>query len=98
MRIKRNYNKYMDIEFDQAKDKANLEKHGMSLADAASIEWETSIVWMDERSNYGESRMCGIGYIGNRLYCVAFVDRGEVRRIISLRKANSREVKRYAET
>ena len=41
--------------------------------------------------------MAAIGYIGLRLYYVAFVDRADGRRIISLRKANQREVKRYAE-
>jgi uncharacterized DUF497 family protein len=35
--------------------------------------------------------------VGVRLYCVVFVDRGDVRRIISLRKANRREEKRYAQ-
>jgi len=42
--------------------------------------------------------MIGIGYIGDRLFNVVFVERGEERRIISLRKANQREVKRYAKT
>jgi uncharacterized DUF497 family protein len=42
--------------------------------------------------------MCAIAYFGERLYYVVYVDREEVRRIISLRKANLREVKRYAET
>jgi len=52
---------------------------------------------LDTRKNYGEDRECGIGYIGLTLYFVAFVDRDETRRIISLRKANRKEVKRYAE-
>ena len=42
--------------------------------------------------------MIGMGYIGDRLFNVVFVKRGEERRIISLRKANQREVKRYANT
>ena len=48
--------------------------------------------------DYGEDRIAGLGYIGDRLFYVVFVARGEERRIISLRKANQREVKRYAET
>jgi len=87
----------MDISFDTNKDAANLEKHGISLAAAATFEWDDALVWPDERHNYGEVRMCAIGYIGDRLYYVAYVDRDEARRIISLRKANLREVKRYAE-
>jgi uncharacterized protein (DUF4415 family) len=42
--------------------------------------------------------MAALGYIGDRLFYVVFVVRGEARRFISLRKANQREVKRYAET
>lgn len=56
------------------------------------------MVWTDARRDYGEPRECGIGYIGLRLFFVVFVDRGGERRVISLRKANLREVKRYAET
>jgi uncharacterized DUF497 family protein len=41
--------------------------------------------------------MIGLVPEGNTLYCVAFVDRGEVRRIISLRLAERREVKKYVE-
>jgi uncharacterized protein len=41
--------------------------------------------------------MAGIGYIGLRLYYVVFVDRAGRRRIVSLRRANSREIRRYAD-
>ena len=61
------------------------------------LEWETAVVFPDERTDYGEGRVAAIGYIGQRLYVVIFTDRGEERRIISLRKANAREIKRYAE-
>lgn len=87
----------MDISFDTAKNTANVQKHGVSLAAAASIEWEDALTWKDERHQYGEARFCAIAYIGDRLHYVVYVDRDDVRRIISLRKANLREVKRYAE-
>lgn len=88
----------MKVAFNSAKDAANRAKHGVSLASAAQLEWDTTVVWADTRSDYGEARQCGIGYIGLRLYFVAFVDRADARRIISLRKANRREVTRYAQT
>jgi hypothetical protein len=88
----------MEITFDPAKDAANLRKHGVSLEAVTGFEWDSALTWPDERKDYGEARMSGIGYIGLRLFCVAFVDRADARRIISLRKANSREVHRYAET
>lgn len=92
----------MNVTFDPAKDAANLAKHGFSLLDAVGFEWGTAVVWPDNRRNYDEVRMVALGYIGLRIMAVVFVDRPPEqpteRRIISLRKANTREVKRYAET
>ena len=92
----------MNVTFDPAKDAANLAKHGFSLLDAVGFEWETAVVWPDTRRDYGEPRMVALGYIGLRIMNVVFVDRPPEqpteRRVISLRKANTREVKRYAET
>jgi uncharacterized DUF497 family protein len=73
-------------------------KHAVSLTDAAGFEWDDAVTWPDQRHDYGEHRMIGLGYIGDRLFNVVLVDRGEERRIISLRKANTKEVKRYAQT
>ena len=87
----------MEITFDSAKNSANIAKHGVSLADAAEFEWDTAVVRPDRRREYGERRMAAIGYIGLRLHFLAFVERAGGLRIISLRKANDREVKRYAE-
>jgi hypothetical protein len=56
------------------------------------------VVWPDLRRVYEEPRQCGIGGIGLRLFFVVFVDRADGRRVISLRKANPREVNRYAKT
>ena len=74
----------------------------MSLAEANAFEWAGALVWPDTRHEYGERRMVALGYIGLRIMAVVFVDRPPEapteRRIISLRKANSREVNRYAKT
>ena len=92
----------MNVTFDPAKDAANVAKHGVSLTEAAGFEWGTAVVWPDTRRDYGEARMVALGYIGLRIMALVFVDRPPEqpteRRIISLRKANTREVKRYAET
>lgn len=88
----------MNIIFDTVKNSSNIQKHGVSLADATLIEWDTAVTWLDVRHDYQEPRMIGLGYIKDRLFCVVFVDHTDGRRIISLRKANQREVKRYAST
>lgn len=88
----------MRIEFDPAKDAANRAKHGVSLASAGGLEWEAALVWVDERFAYGEARMIALAPKASILYYVAFVDRGDARRIISLRRANRREVRHYVQT
>ena len=86
----------MIITFDPDKDKQNLSKHHLPLVEAVRLEWDWLLAVPDTRREYGELRMIGYAPIGARIFCVVFVDRGDVRRIISLRKANDREVKRYA--
>ncbi|WP_100638781.1 BrnT family toxin [Marinobacter salexigens] len=81
----------MKIEFDPGKDAINTRKHGVSLADAVLLEWECMWLIEDVRNCYGERRMIGYAPIGSRVYCLVFADRGSIRRVISLRKANRRE-------
>ena len=83
--------------FDLDKDKLNLVKHDLSLSFAEKPVWDEAYVWIDPRYSYDELRMIGLVPEGNTLYHVAFVDRGEERRIISLRLAERREVKKYVE-
>ena len=70
----------------------------MSLALAVELDWEAALVWVDDRFEYNEMRMIALAPDTDILYYVAFVDRGKVRRIISLRRANRREVKHYVES
>lgn len=88
----------MHYEFDPAKDESNLDKHGLSLADADGFEWETAVVREDARRQYAEPRLQAAGYIGARLHVMVFCLRAGSVRVISLRKANQREEKRYAKT
>ena len=87
----------MQFVFDPNKDATNKEKHGVSLADGSDFEWDKAVLWPDVRRDYGEDRMVGIGYIGNCIFVIIFVDRAQERRIISLRKVNKREERIYAQ-
>jgi uncharacterized protein len=86
----------MYLAFNPAKNRSNFSKHGVFLADAEKIDWTSLWAKPDHRIEYAEQRMIGFAYIGLRLYCVVFTDRDDVRRIISLRKANRREIAHYA--
>ena len=87
----------MGITFDQHKNSLNIEKHGVSLADAEKLEWDTMLITTDTRKDYGESRFIGYSLIEDRVYCVVYTERHNSQRVISLRKANKREVKHYAD-
>jgi len=88
----------MRIEFDPAKDKANRANHGVSLALAETLDWDAALVWVDDRFEYDELRMIALAPKTLILYYVAFVERGEARRIISLRRATRREVAHYVQS
>jgi uncharacterized DUF497 family protein len=78
-----------------SKDEANRAKHGVALALAEVLFAGPHLTVEDDRIDYGEARRIAFGHVRERLFVCVFVDRGSTRRIISLRKANSREVKRY---
>jgi uncharacterized DUF497 family protein len=86
----------MQIEFDPAKNEANHAKHGLYLSDAASFDWATAMCRTDDRINYNEVRITCVGYIETRLHVIVYTQRGQSLRVISLRKANQREVREYA--
>jgi len=87
----------MEVEFDPIKNIANQAKHGVSLAFNSELDWDAALVWIDERYGYDEVRLVALAPKTNTLYYVAFVDRGETRRIISLRHATRSEVTHYVE-
>ncbi len=86
----------MEITYDPVKNISNIEKHGISLAERRNLKWDLLLAKQDTRIEYSEIRMIGYAPIKDRVFCVLFTDRDNIRRIISLRKANKREVENYA--
>lgn len=84
----------MKIEFDPAKDQANIAKHGISQARTADIEILAFI--RDDRNEYGETRYRAWGLIDGMAHCLAFTDRNGTLRAISLRRAHRKEMDRHA--
>lgn len=81
----------MMIEFDPAKRQLTLDNRGLDMARAEEIFDGTSITIEDDRRDYGETRLITVGFMDGRMVVVVWTQRGETRRIISLRKANDRE-------
>ncbi len=79
--------------WDERKRIRNLEKHGVDFTEVEDFEFENASLL--RAAHHGETRWVAYGGIGGRLHCLVFTRRGKKIRIISLRKANTREVKSY---
>ncbi len=85
-------------EWDDNKNAINVEARGIDFAVAEGFDWETAWVVVDGRRDYGEVRYRAMGMIGRRLYVLMYTCRQLNKvRIISLRKANKRELKNYVD-
>jgi uncharacterized protein len=87
----------MKFAFDPTKDAIDRAKHGVSLALAELLFAGPHTAVTDDRFDYREVRQIAFGLIAGRLFVCVYVDRHAERRVISLRKANKREVQRYAQ-
>jgi uncharacterized protein len=93
------YTSPVRFEWDEAKRKANIAKHGIDFLDVPEMFGNLMLVGTDSRKDYGEIRKVGFGFIHGRLIAVAFTERApNLIRIISARKANQREETYYKET
>lgn len=88
----------MRISFDPAKNKWNIRTRGLPFDAAADFDFETALYAVDNRIDYGETRYVALGMLGDRLHVLCFTETEDGIRVISFRKANAREVKRYAKT
>ncbi len=85
----------MKITFDSKKNSDNIRYRELPFEDVVELDWSSAVIIEDVRKDYGERRFRVFGYIGDRLYAVVFTPREDAVHVISFRKANSREVKRY---
>ena len=88
----------MQLSFDPAKNERNIDERGLAFNLVLELDWANAVINEDTRKNYGERRFRVLGCINERLCAVVFTPRADKLHIISLRKANSREVERYGKT
>lgn len=87
----------MEFEYDPAKSAANATLRGLPFDLASEFDFETAHYSLDTRKDYGEERYQALGYLHGRLHVLVFTHTGRGLRIISLRRANQREARRYAQ-
>jgi uncharacterized DUF497 family protein len=83
----------LEFDWDPEKAESNLAKHGVSFDIVREIDWQTTLTVPDGRFDYGELRFIGYGRTAAGTgYVVAFAFRGEIRRIISVRRFGRKEI------
>ncbi len=86
----------MQIEFDANKRDRTLAERGLDFARVAEIFANRHLTRRDDRTDYGEERFVTAGWLDGRIVLVVWTPRGDVHRLISMRKANERESKKLA--
>lgn len=87
----------MELEWDEAKRQRTRKERGLDFADVVRFEFEHAITLPDLRRDYGEERFNSMGYLDGVLCSLCWTTRSSSFRIISLRKCNERERKKYEE-
>ncbi len=85
----------MKISFDPVKNKKNIRERGLPFERTTDFDFESATFLTDDRHDYGEVRRIAIGYLDGRLHFLCFTEKPDGIRIVSFRKANIREGKKY---
>ncbi len=85
----------MEFEWDEAKRRLNLKKHGIDFIHAEQVFEGGTITILDDRFDYGEERFVTFGLLEGRVVAIAHMETDEVIRLISVRKATKHEENNY---
>ncbi len=85
----------MKLTWDEVKRRSTLKAHDLDFADAGEVFSGIHLEFPDNRRDYGETRTTTVGFMRGRMVVLVYTPRGEARHIISMRKANGREIGRY---
>lgn len=86
----------MEISFDPAKRDATLQERKIAFEEARIVFEGRTLIFEDNRRDYGERRMICVGLLHGRMVIVGYVQRGTVRHVFTMRKANEREIAKYS--
>ncbi|MBX9726097.1 MAG: BrnT family toxin [Rickettsiales bacterium] len=84
------------LSYDVEKRETTLNKHGLDFEDAHEVLFGSlQYTFEDDRFDYGEKRWITVGYLKKRMVVVVWVERGDLIRVISMRKVNEKDQKKY---
>ena len=87
----------MIFEWDDNKNTINIKRHGIDFHDAYLLFENPMLLKVDNRKDYGERRLIGLGLLFEVVVVIVFTKRGDAIRVISIRRANKNERKVYQE-
>jgi uncharacterized DUF497 family protein len=85
----------VDITYDPAKNAKNIANRGLPFDLASEIDFSTAVIWEDVRKVYPERRYLALAPTRGRVCVTVFCPREGTIRVISIRKANKKEIRRY---
>lgn len=85
----------MKVDFDPIKNERNIRERQLSFERVAEVDFNTAQVFPDTRKAYGETRYIALCYLDRRLHVLCFTETVTGIRVISFRKANTREANRH---
>lgn len=88
----------MQVAFDPLKNEANIRERGLAFERALDFDFDTALIAQDTRKPSPEVRYVAVGFLDSRLHVLCFTPTTDGIRVISFRKANSREVRNYEQT
>ncbi len=88
----------MRVTFDPAKNARNVAERGLPFTRVADLDWETAVLREDSRKDYGETRVLIAAHLDRRLHITVITIRGDAVHVISVRKANRKEIESYEQT
>jgi uncharacterized DUF497 family protein len=76
----------VQFEWDKAKNRSNLVKHGLDFDDAERVLSGPCVTFEDDRFDYGDERLVTLGVLAGRVVVIAHSPRDDKTRIISMRR------------
>jgi uncharacterized DUF497 family protein len=86
------------VTWDEPKRQRNLQVHGMDFAGCEAVFDHPVVTWDDDREAYGELRINLLGWLSGLVVHMTYTERGEDLHVITLRKAEKHEIRRYLKT
>jgi uncharacterized DUF497 family protein len=86
----------LQITYNPKKNERIIRERNLSFDRVADFDFNTAVRSIDVREDYGEVRVVAVGYLDQRLHSLCYIDTDDGIRVISFRKANDREARRYA--